>query len=117
MEFSLRKEPSVDSGQISETLLSKNKGPSIPEESNSSITDQTSESEDLQEKDDIFAKCKPILDIERFLKLDLETIETPVIIFIMDKGLNLKLPMDKLLLADYEQKLDLYEYKFAGRNS
>jgi hypothetical protein len=84
------------------------------EESNGEVIDQTSEGEDSIEKDDIFAKCKPVLDIERFLKLELESFESPVIIFIMYKGLNLRLPMDKFLLADYEQRLGLYEYKFVG---
>lgn len=92
----------------------RDKGALILEESNSGITDQTSQEEDYLEKDDIFNKCKPVLDIEKFLGLELESVQSPVIIFIMDKGLNLRLPMDKFLLADYEGKLGLYEYKFVG---
>ena len=51
--------------------LESRKGISIPEQSESSFSDQTSDDADSQTKDDIFDKCKPILDIQRFLKEEL----------------------------------------------
>lgn len=48
--------------------LDSRKGISIPEKSGSYISDQTSDDGDSQTKDDIFDRCKPIVDIENFLK-------------------------------------------------
>lgn len=60
----------VSSGENRKSSISldSRKGISIPVKSGSSISDQTSDDGDSKTKDDIFDKCKPILDIQNFLK-------------------------------------------------